>query len=214
MVHGLFINDWNGDGRADVAHHRLHGGVRRTASIATASWTRTEIVKGDPGEWPRGGVSDVAIGRLGGKRFFVTNEPFHGNQVVVYVQTADGAWPRNIIETTINNSHSLVLVDSDGDGTSRDRLGRHARRARHAARHQARRVLLQGRRRRGAEVGPHGARRRHRRQQLRRRRLQRRSQDGPRVHRRRQSVVAEVVREHEEVTGGGQGGDRQVQVGG
>jgi hypothetical protein len=36
----------------------------------------------------------------------------------VYTQTADGGWPRNVIETTINNSHSLVLVDSDGDGTS------------------------------------------------------------------------------------------------
>jgi len=34
------------------------------------------------------------------------------------VQATDGAWPRNVIETTINNSHSLVLVDSDGDGTS------------------------------------------------------------------------------------------------
>ena len=52
-----------------------------------------------------------------GKRFFVTNEPFHGNQVVVYQEASGGTWPRNVIETEINNAHSLALVDTDGDGT-------------------------------------------------------------------------------------------------
>jgi hypothetical protein len=117
VVHGLVIDDWNGDGRSDILTTGYMGMFAHSLD-RNGSWTRTEIIKGDPAEWPRGGVSDVAIGRLGGKRFLVTNEPFHGNQVVVYVQTADGAWGRNIIETTINNSHSLVLVDSDGDGTS------------------------------------------------------------------------------------------------
>jgi len=117
VVHGLVIDDWNGDGRSDILTTGYMGMFSHSLD-RNGSWTRTEIIKGDPGEWPRGGVSDVAIGRLGGKRFLVTNEPFHGNQVVVYVQTADGGWGRNIIETTINNSHSLVLVDSDGDGTS------------------------------------------------------------------------------------------------
>ena len=117
VVHGLFINDWNGDGRSDILTTGYMGMFVHSLD-RNGTWSRTEIVKGDPAEWPRGGVSDVAIGQLGGKRFFVTNEPFHGNQVVVYVQGTDGAWPRNVIETTINNSHSLVLVDSDGDGTS------------------------------------------------------------------------------------------------
>jgi hypothetical protein len=117
VVHGLVINDWTGDGRSDILTTGYMGMFVHTLD-RNGTWSRTEIVKGDPAEWPRGGISDVAIGRMGGKRFFVTNEPFHGNQVVVYVQSADGAWPRNVIETTINNSHSLVLVDSDGDGTS------------------------------------------------------------------------------------------------
>jgi len=117
VVHGLVINDWTGDGRSDILTTGYMGMFVHSLD-RNGTWSRTEIVKGDPAEWPRGGVSDVAIGRMGGKRFFVTNEPFHGNQVVVYVQSADGAWPRNVIETTINNSHSLVLVDSDGDGTS------------------------------------------------------------------------------------------------
>jgi hypothetical protein len=117
VVHGLVINDWTGDGRSDILTTGYMGMFVHSLD-RNGAWSRSEIVKGDPAEWPRGGISDVAIGRMGGKRFFVTNEPFHGNQVVVYVQSADGAWPRNVIETTINNSHSLVLVDSDGDGTS------------------------------------------------------------------------------------------------
>jgi hypothetical protein len=117
VVHGLFFNDWNGDGRPDILTTGYMGMFVHSLD-RNGSWTRTEIIKGDPAEWPRGGVSDVAIGRFGGKKLLVTNEPFHGNQVVVYVQTADGGWPRNIIDTPLNNSHSLVLVDSDGDGTS------------------------------------------------------------------------------------------------
>ena len=117
VVHGLVINDWNDDGRSDIVTTGYMGMFVHSLDRG-GNWTRTEIIKGDPAEWPRGGVSDVAIGRFAGKKFFVTNEPFHGNQVVVYVQTSDGGWPRNVIDTTINNSHTLVLVDSDGDGSS------------------------------------------------------------------------------------------------
>jgi len=115
VVHGLLINDWTGDGRPDALTVGYMGMFAHSLE-RTGTWTRTEVVKGDPGEWPRGGISDVAIGRMNGRRFFVTNEPFHGNQVVVYLQEPDGSWPRNVIDTQINNSHSLLLVDSDGDG--------------------------------------------------------------------------------------------------
>lgn len=115
VVHGLFAGDWDGDGQDEVltagyvgvfAHARGRGGA----------WTRTEIVKGDLTPWPKGGASDVAVGVFNKKRLLVTNEPFHGNQVVVYQEGSGGAWPRNVIDTRLINSHSLTLVDSDGDG--------------------------------------------------------------------------------------------------
>ena len=37
------------------------------------AWSRTEIVKGDPGEWPRSGASEIAVGTFNKKRFFVRN---------------------------------------------------------------------------------------------------------------------------------------------
>ncbi len=117
VVHGLFVGDWDGDRRDDVLTAG-YTGVFVHSPVKGGTWTRTEIAKGNPAEWPQSGASDIAVGRIGGKRLFVTNEPFHGNQVVVYQQAADGGWPRNVIDTTLVNSHSLVLVDADGDGTS------------------------------------------------------------------------------------------------
>jgi hypothetical protein len=115
VVHGLFTGDWDGDGRQDVLTAGYVGVFAHSLDKA-GTWTRTELTKGNPAEWPLGGASDVAAGLLNKRRFFVTNEPFHGNQVVVYQEMA-GAWPRNVIDTRLVNSHSLVLVDSDGDGS-------------------------------------------------------------------------------------------------
>jgi hypothetical protein len=112
VVHGLFTGDWDGDGRDEVITAG-YVGVFAHALGRGGQWRRTELATGNPEEWPQSGASDIAVGRLAGKPFFVTNEPFHGNQVVVY-RSAGGA--RNVIETELVNSHSLVLDDADGDG--------------------------------------------------------------------------------------------------
>lgn len=116
VVHGLFTGDWDGDGRDDVLTAG-YSGIFAHSRGKDGRWTRTELGQGDPAEWPRGGASDVAAGTFNKERFFVTNEPFHGNQVVVYRRASDGTWPRQVIETEIVNSHALTLVDSDGDGS-------------------------------------------------------------------------------------------------
>ncbi len=113
VVHGLFVGDWTGDGRDDVFTAGYSGIFVHTLGH-DGRWSRTELAKGNPAEWPQGGASDIAAGMRGGKRFFVTNEPFHGNQVVVY-QDAGGTWDRHIIETELVFSHALTLVDSNGD---------------------------------------------------------------------------------------------------
>ena len=115
VVHGLFTGDWDGDGRQDVLTAG-YVGVFAHSLGKDGTWIRTEMAKGNPAEWPQSGASDVAVGTMNGKRFFVTNEPFHGNQVVVYQEAGRGEWPRHVIDTQLVNSHSLVLVDSDGDG--------------------------------------------------------------------------------------------------
>ena len=116
VVHGLFIGDWDGDGRTDVLTAG-YTGVFAHSLGRDGAWTRTEIVKGNSADWPLSGASDIAVGTLDKKRFLVTNEPFHGNMVVVYTDNGRGGWSRNVIDSQLFNSHALVLVDSDGDGT-------------------------------------------------------------------------------------------------
>jgi hypothetical protein len=116
VVHGLFTGDWTGDGHDDVLTAG-YTGIFVHSLQRDGSWSRTELAKGDPAEWPQGGASDIAAGMLRGQRFFVTNEPFHGNQVVVYARGAGNVWERNVIDTRLVFSHALTLVDSNGDGS-------------------------------------------------------------------------------------------------
>jgi hypothetical protein len=116
VVHGLLIQDWDGDGRDDVITAGYMGVFVHSLG-KDGKWMRSLITAGNAEEWPRSGTSDVVVGRLNGKKFLAANEPFHGNQVVVYTDQG-GTWARTTIDDIINNSHSLLLVDSDGDGTS------------------------------------------------------------------------------------------------
>ena len=53
----------------------------------------------------------------------------HGQACVVYVEpkadekTADGLWPRHVIDATLNRGHALWTCDIDGDGGDEIVLG-------------------------------------------------------------------------------------------
>ena len=92
-------------------------------------WTREPVVDGNPEPWPRSGSSEAAMGRLGGERFLATIEPWHGSQVVVY-RHRERAWTRHVIDSAIEDGHTLVAGDFDGDGRDElvagERAGRHS----------------------------------------------------------------------------------------
>src|SRR6266851_4960439 len=78
VVHGIYIVDWDGDGREDILTASFVG-IDLYKLGKDGRWTRSEIAEGDPSAWPKGGSSDVAVGRLGGKRYLAAIEPWHGN---------------------------------------------------------------------------------------------------------------------------------------
>jgi hypothetical protein len=53
-----------------------------------------------------------------GRRFIATIEPWHGDQVVVYLQVARSKelWQRLPIDSSFNEGHALEVLDLDGDG--------------------------------------------------------------------------------------------------
>jgi hypothetical protein len=111
VVHGLWILDWDGDGRDDILTASF-GGIRL---FRAPDWRRTEIAKGDPAPWPKSGASDIAVGKLGRERFLATIEPWHGNQVVIYRQSG-GAWQRSVIDDKLVDGHTIITADVNGDG--------------------------------------------------------------------------------------------------
>ena len=70
---------------------------------------------GDPAPWPKSGSSDVAVGRLGKQRFLAAIEPWHGNQVAIYRESA-GQWQRHVIDDTLADGHTIWTADLNGDG--------------------------------------------------------------------------------------------------
>ena len=119
VAHGLRVVDWNSDGRAGLLTASFEG-------VHLFQWSdgrmvRQQIGVGFTGPGPKQGSSEVALGRLrtGPPRFVATIEPWHGNEVVVYVGTDSDTlpWPRTVIDNSLTDGHGLVCLDVDGDGS-------------------------------------------------------------------------------------------------
>jgi hypothetical protein len=113
LVHAVQPYDWDGDGRDEVLTAGFSGVFlhKKTGS----NWVRSMLAVGDPSPWPNSGAGEVAIGYIGGKRFFVTIEHFHGNMLVVYLPRGNG-YQRHVIDTGLVTGHALLVADLDGDG--------------------------------------------------------------------------------------------------
>ena len=114
VVHGIYIVDWDGDGRDDILTASFVG-LHLYRLDKAGKWHRTQIAKGDPAAWPQSGSSDVAVGKLAGKRFLAAIEPWHGNKVAVYTQRKK-EWVRDVIDDKLVDGHTIITADLNGDG--------------------------------------------------------------------------------------------------
>jgi hypothetical protein len=114
VMHGIFVVDWDGDGHDEILTASMSG-IHLRKLEKDGRWSRTELTKGDPAPWPQSGSSDVAVGRLGRKRFMAAIEPWHGHQLAVYFEEK-GVWRRQVIESAMVDGHALLVADVDGDG--------------------------------------------------------------------------------------------------
>lgn len=114
VVHGIYITPWT-DKREEILTASFLG-LHRHRLERNGSWTRVELSKGNPSAWPAGGSSDVAVGRLGkNTRFLAAIEPWHGNEVAIY-RGAKDSWTRMVIDSSLNDGHTIYTGDFDGDG--------------------------------------------------------------------------------------------------
>jgi hypothetical protein len=114
VLHGIFITDWDNDGRDDLLTASFMG-IDLFTFGKNRRWRRTRIANGNADARPRGGSSEIAVGKLGRARFLAAIEPWHGNQVVTYRQEGK-TWKRDVIDTSLNDGHVLLTADLNMDG--------------------------------------------------------------------------------------------------
>ena len=115
VVHGIYIIDWDQDGKDDILTASFQGIhlYRQEAS----GWAKTKLAAGDPEPAPKSGSSDIAVGKLKKRRFLTAIEPWHGNQVAVYLPVKGSTLlQRNVIDTTLVDGHTILTADLNGDG--------------------------------------------------------------------------------------------------
>lgn len=114
VLHGISIVDIDRDGREDILTASFVG-VDSFRFVKDGRWLRNKLVKGDPAPWPKSGASEIAVGMLGKERFLTTIEPWHGQQVAVY-RFGKTDWERLVIDDKLNDGHTLLTADLNGDG--------------------------------------------------------------------------------------------------
>jgi len=120
VIHGLYVGDLDGDGRAAVLTASFEGIYR--FDWKQGRWQKTHIAAGAPpiGNGPGAprGSSEVVPVRVGPQRLLLAAiEPWHGHQVVVYAPGKDGTpWQRQVLDDSMKEGHALAAGDFDGDG--------------------------------------------------------------------------------------------------
>lgn len=112
VLHAINPVNWDGTARQQLLT-ASYAGIHRL-EFSQGKWVANPLAKGDPRPWPLCGSSEVRLGHLGKKRILVAIEPWHGNQVVVYLPEAE-SWKRVVIEDKMENGHALAVGDLNGD---------------------------------------------------------------------------------------------------
>jgi hypothetical protein len=120
VIHGLYVGDLDGDGRAEILTASFEG-IHRF-DWKQGRWQKVHIAPGAPpvSDAPGAarGSSEVVPVRLGPKRMLLAAvEPWHGHQLVVYEPGAErGFWRRQVLDDSLREGHALAAADFDGDG--------------------------------------------------------------------------------------------------
>ncbi len=92
-------------------------GVFSLDRAADGSWTKIKLGNGYQGtDKPNRGASEIKLGHIGdhGLDTIATIEPWHGDQVVVYMRENKKEWVRYVVASGVNWGHAVWFADLDG----------------------------------------------------------------------------------------------------
>lgn len=90
-------------------------GVYALSRSADGKWSKRLIAEGKPGE--------IKLGRVNGKRYLATVEPWHGTNLTLFEEAGAGPWKRTVAATNLDQGHALGWGDFDGDGSDELAVG-------------------------------------------------------------------------------------------
>lgn len=114
VMHGIFVFDWDGDGKDELLTASFEG-LHLLRRGKDGTWKAEKLSGGDSAPWPKSGSSEITVGKLGKRRFLASIDPWHGNQVAIYTKKGK-VWDRQVIDSTEVDGHTLHTADLDGDG--------------------------------------------------------------------------------------------------
>jgi hypothetical protein len=129
VLHRVRVVEWNRGKRQQLLTAGFDGIKLHEASGRgdKVQWKSTLLGKGHEKLPTTAGSSDVALGRLGKRRFLAAVEAWHGAQVVVYTEDKAGRWNRNVIYNDLIEGHEVCVGDFDADGRDEIVAGDRAR---------------------------------------------------------------------------------------
>lgn len=115
VMHNFQVVDFDGDGKNELLTASYEG-VHVHKRAADGKWMAQKIGEGDQANPQRSrGASEIKLGKLpGGRKYIATIEPWHGNQVVVYIQGDANQWRRQVIDNALAWGHAVWTADLDG----------------------------------------------------------------------------------------------------
>jgi S-formylglutathione hydrolase FrmB len=118
VCHGVRVVQFDSDPAQELLVTSFEG-VHLLDRQRDGRWRRQRLCEGEQKTSPSRGSSEVALGRLRtGQRFIATIEPWHGHEVVVYLEPREpgSLWQRFVLDETFDAGHAVGCADFDGDG--------------------------------------------------------------------------------------------------
>jgi hypothetical protein len=114
VMHGIYVTDFDGDGREDILTASFTG-IHWLRAKADGSFERKLLHAGSPKAWPLSGSSDVTVVRAKGKKYLASIDPWHGNEFSLYTPKGS-SYTRQVLDEKLSEGHTVLAVDLDGDG--------------------------------------------------------------------------------------------------
>ncbi len=120
VTHNFTATDFDGDGQAEILCTSA-AGVHLLARESDGGWSNTLLANGNQNAPPNRGASEIKRGLLAnGTDYIATIEPWHGNEVVVYMRSEPAApprqpWARRVLDADLKWGHAVWCANLDAD---------------------------------------------------------------------------------------------------